>query len=474
MWGRDKGRGARRRAYGKEVIIQEVVRGGKPDECDDDSRDGQSTPPHPGRKRTPDEILADTVRCLFRWIPFVLFLMALCFIGGLLVAHRDVDAITQTIKVRIVCPNGTEKVVKPKVPEPPKATAQPTPATAAPTVPATTPQEPQVTVVNCGGGNGGGTDSGDGTPMSPPTAKDGSQVYRQAPAAQALQPAPDKSGLVGELPDGLPDSCKGAKTGDCEKRWDALECSDKAKYWFNLGEAEMAIGRTEMARKYFTYALSAGRPCGSEYSVNSAKRLAALNLTCEYTPKSLARIARTDATKPAGNDVIDLRIRQQSLKALGHYDGPIDNSYGSATRAAIQSFQREYGFSETGDLSPIETVYLICGAAQNANDLKATTMLGIMYITGLGVVQNTDIGLRWLKTAAARGSGDLLYNLAIIYGTGIVFSSYQVCGIVENEELAELLSARSRREGPPYRPPDTGQVRATLSSRSMGESQGRD
>ena len=113
----------------------------------------------------------------------------------------------------------------------------------------------------------------------------------------------------------------------------------------------------------------------------------------------------------------------------------------------MQAFQRDYGFSETGDLDPIETVYLICAAAQSANDLTSINALGIMYITGLGVVQSTDIGMRWLKSAATRGNADALYNLALIYGTGVVMSSYRLCGIAESTDIADSYLTEAEHKG---------------------------
>ena len=45
--------------------------------------------------------------------------------------------------------------------------------------------------------------------------------------------------------------------------------------------------------------------------------------------------------------------------------------------------------------------------------------------------------MRWLKTAATRGNADALYNLALIYGTGVVLSSYRLCEIVESYDIAD-------------------------------------
>ena len=285
---------------------------------------------------------------------------------------------------------------------------------------------------------------------------DGSQYYRQSPGADAVRPkqgAGQQGGLAPQTQDGLAASCNGATQGDCKNRWRMLKCSDQAQYWLKQGESALALGNVAEAKFDFNEALRVGRKCGSEYSVTAAKRLSALNLTCEYTPASLARIARGFGQVPAGNqgggDVVDLRLRQQALKALGHYAGKVNGEYDAATRAAIQNYQRDFGFSETGDLTPIETVYLFCAAAQNANDVTSTTVLGVMYVAGLGVAQNTDIGLRWLKEAAARGSPDSLYNLAVIYGSGIVLSSYRICEVVQSEQIADAYLTEAAKLGHP-------------------------
>src|SRR5262249_8485270 len=111
--------------------------------------------------------------------------------------------------------------------------------------------------------------------------------------------------------------------------------------------------------------------------------------------------------------------------------------------------ERDLGFDETGDLTPIETVYLICSAAQNANDAKSVNVLGVMYVTGLGVVQNTDTGVTWLKKAAVRGEPSALFNLALIYATGVSFSSYRLCDLPQGYEIADSYLAEAAVRGQP-------------------------
>ena len=244
----------------------------------------------------------------------------------------------------------------------------------------------------------------------------------------------------------------------CIKRWndsaqdrraDAAACNDAASRQFNLGEADMAVGRTVNARNRFERAISVGRECQSDYAVRAGKRLAALNLTCEYTPTSLARISRGYYNNPEGGAIIDLPSRQRALRAKGHYSGAIDGKYGPSTRESVKRFQRELGFNESGDLTPIETVYLICSAAETHADLKSINTLGVMYLAGLGVVQNTDRGIQWLTQAAERDNEDAMYNLALVYGTGTIVNSYRLCGNVENIARADSWLEQSANNGHP-------------------------
>jgi len=77
-----------------------------------------------------------------------------------------------------------------------------------------------------------------------------------------------------------------------------------------------------------------------------------------------------------------------------------------------------------------------------------------MYLTGLGVVQNTDAGLDWLKQAGERYQDPpALYNLALVYGTGTIVSSYKLCAVPENLQRADsyLVQAANLGYGPAQR-----------------------
>ena len=295
-----------------------------------------------------------------------------------------------------------------------------------------------------GGGDSGGRDS-DRRRSSRTTPSDpSSPAFRSNPGGQAT-----------DNMDVFPsESCDVAGgRGDCDNRADRLACYGEAESEYYRGVADMAEGRTTNARRRFESAIEIGRACQSEHAELAGKRLAALNLTCEYNEGSLRAISRDFQLNESGGAIIDLPSRQRALRAKGYYDGNIDGKYGPATRQAVRQFQREFGFSETGDLTPIETVYLICSAAETHADLKSINTLGIMHIAGLGVIQNTDRGIRELTRAADRGNTDSMFNLSLIYGTGTVLSSYRLCGNVENLQRADswLQLAAAAGHGPARR-----------------------
>ncbi len=212
-----------------------------------------------------------------------------------------------------------------------------------------------------------------------------------------------------------------------------------SRYWLLRGDSKLAADERDAALEYWGYSIEWGRIFGAQASLMAQRRVQAHMLQCQTDPsgESLDRIALGGSVDPDHRDVISLEIRQKALKALGYYAGPTDGEYGPMTRDAVRGFQRELGYDETGTLSPYQTTLLICHAAQTARDPDLQNALGIMYSTGLGVSQNTDLALEWFDTAIQRDDPDAAFNLALIYGTGAVLGSYRLCGIVENPERAD-------------------------------------
>lgn len=259
--------------------------------------------------------------------------------------------------------------------------------------------------------------------------KDGvSKAQRERPGRSGYSPAQDaaSSPICTDAEDGA------GRADYCQDSLDALAASDEARVCLRLGDAVLSAGDVDFALQYYRAAIARGRQYGAQASIVAGDRLRALSITCEYSTASLARIARGTT----GDRIIDLEHRQRALAALGHYSGRVDGKYGAQTRDAVRGFQREIGFDETGALSALETVLLICQAAEAKSDRDSQNVLGIMYAAGLGVVQNTDLSLEWFERASRRGSAEAAYNLARIFATGTILSSYRLCDIVENDERA--------------------------------------
>lgn len=282
-------------------------------------------------------------------------------------------------------------------------------------------------------------------PASP--GVDPSGYCRIAEGDGALKAQRDRPGRSGYNPadDAEEGALCAAGAPGCADSADALAASDEARVCLRMGDAMLAAGDVDFAFQFYRAAIARGRKYGAQAAIAAGDRLRALSLTCEYSTKSLARIARGQL----GSDFINIVDRQRALKALGYYNGGADGKWGEQTRESVRVFQRELGFDETGALSPLETVVLICQAAESKGDPDAQNLLGVMYAAGLGVVQNTDLALEWLNAAARRGSADAYYNLAIIYATGTILSSYRLCDARFNDELAEAFHSDARRLGHP-------------------------
>jgi Putative peptidoglycan binding domain len=221
----------------------------------------------------------------------------------------------------------------------------------------------------------------------------------------------------------------------CLERSRAKDASDAAREFLNRGDAALAVGDMPSARDFWQLAIDTGKETGAQASLVAQQRLQMYTLTCNMTRDSIAAISRNYQTLKG--DLIHTHVLQRALKALGHYSGPIDGELNAITRSAIRKFQRIMAFDETDVLAPHQIVYLICNAAETARDRDAQNTLGIMYAAGLGVQQNMEFALEWLRTSSNRGCADATYNLAILYGTGIILSSYRICDFPYSPEQAD-------------------------------------
>jgi peptidoglycan hydrolase-like protein with peptidoglycan-binding domain len=224
--------------------------------------------------------------------------------------------------------------------------------------------------------------------------------------------------------------------------------TNNARQALKLGDAAQANDNTEKARACWRRSISLAQEDpedrdGAEAAMEAERRLKTFTSTCKINEESLAAISRD--YKARSGDLLSVKVLQQSLTALGQYDGPIDGELTEATREAIRKFQGDRDEDKTGMLSPEQTVRLVCTAAESTSDNVSQTTLGIMNATGLGVQPDRDLALNWLKKAEGRNYPDAKYNLAIIYGTGIVLDSYRLCDVARAPEQADKFLQEAAR-----------------------------
>lgn len=249
-----------------------------------------------------------------------------------------------------------------------------------------------------------------------------------------------------ETPEGGP--CRRWSEGYCAEAEDTKSAIQWSRYYLRRGDAESALNRWNSARNFYRHSINLGSGVGAQSAIYAAKRIQYQTMTCEFNDASLARISRDFDKNPLGA-LIEMKQKQQALKALAYYSGNVDNKHGAGTRRAIREFQADLWFDQTGVLTAKQTVLLICAGAQIAKDIGSQNVLGIMYAGGLGVRQNTDYALNWMEMAAQRGDADAAWNLALMYGTKTVLSSVHVCDAVQNAERADSYLREAAQSGHP-------------------------
>lgn len=159
-------------------------------------------------------------------------------------------------------------------------------------------------------------------------------------------------------------------------------------------------------------------------------------------------------------------LLQSSLAALGYYQGGIDGSVGPETRTSIKNFQyslfqQDRDMSEeekrnkmTGTLTPEQKVQLIQRAADREHP-QSQYVYGIMYARGIGVSQNGEKAVYWLKKSANYGYALAHNALGVAYRDGIygedpvesdvaeaTFHFGQAYALGHNEAQQELIKLR--------------------------------
>lgn len=246
---------------------------------------------------------------------------------------------------------------------------------------------------------------------------------------------------------GLPGMASGnpaMNTGDWfQGRRNPIEPDNSARTWLQVGRAYLSAGEVAQARTAFNTAILIDS--SSPAALEAQRHLQSLTTTCAYVSR-FEKVRLQDGTyveahHPDGGlnfeidpvfgfesglqslDQIDLKVQQRALKALGHYTGTIDGLAGPSTRRSVKDFQRSLSVNETGHLNKEETIKLLCNAAQNAEHADSQNILGILYLSGIGLKQDFDLGHYWLTRAADKHQASALFNLGLLYKEGMAGQS---------------------------------------------------
>ncbi len=115
---------------------------------------------------------------------------------------------------------------------------------------------------------------------------------------------------------------------------------------------------------------------------------------------------------------IPVQFIQYGLNALGHQVTDISGVLDPATRRAVRNYQATIGETQSGRLTPQQTVNLLLSAAA-LGDSFALTATGIMLTSGQGLRKNDEMARQWLDRAAEQGNGLAMANLGILYRDGL-------------------------------------------------------
>lgn len=92
----------------------------------------------------------------------------------------------------------------------------------------------------------------------------------------------------------------------------------------------------------------------------------------------------------AGNQGAAVRALQEALEELGFYSGKIDGDFGSGTKNAVISFQRQNGLTQTGTADGALQQLLFEGKPKNAKG-KAVSVKTVSYLEG-ALIQSGSTG----------------------------------------------------------------------------------
>lgn len=224
--------------------------------------------------------------------------------------------------------------------------------------------------------------------------------------------------------------CAAFAPGQCPEPLRSNELTRQSQYYLHLGDAEVAMGRRDQARSFYSRAVVIGQPADARSAALAVSRLQFLDLACS---------SNADAPKSP----VSQNQQQRALKALGYYQGRMGTTPGAALADAIRAFQSDLWLDETGDLDHAQSILLLCGAADLAQDASIQRELGLIYAAGSGVAQNTSRALDLLDEASLRGDASASWNLALLYGAGMLENRSSVCGIRRDLEKADQYLAEA-------------------------------
>ncbi|MEM6649135.1 MAG: peptidoglycan-binding domain-containing protein, partial [Pseudomonadota bacterium] len=173
----------------------------------------------------------------------------------------------------------------------------------------------------------------------------------------------------------------GTTDEDCADANKIRQAIQWSRYFLHRGDASSSVQLWEEARSFYRQSMDFGSGVGAQAAIYAARRVQFQSMACQYSRESLKRISRDYAMNPLG-DVIEMKQKQRALRALGYYNGEVHNQHTAETRNAIRDFQADIWFDQNGVLSAEQTVLLICGGAQIANDISSQNVLGIMFAAG--------------------------------------------------------------------------------------------
>ncbi len=278
-----------------------------------------------------------------------------------------------------------------------------------------------------------------------------------------------------------------ARGSQFQARRDSLMTSDQALSWLRSGQAYQARGDVRNSKIAFETAIQIDP--NSRAALQAQKQLQQLSTTCSATAykddkatenrlKRLRRRSERTESYGPGHPLsrvkeISIAAQQRALKALGYYDGGIDNVPGRMTREGFRLFLASLNLDRRDFLNAPQIVELICQAAQLRNDAASQNVLGVMYANGIGVVKDEDLAHHYFGEAARQNEPSAIFNMGMMYAKerGLPFTNHpQSCSIAYGY-LIEASKLRHPRAG---RALETLQSQPACRGKALPNYQGED